>query len=230
MWIADLTRNLGNSIREFPDWPLRRIYRKYAGHTMIQPGTYVRNLALAKRFRHIPGAVVECGVWKGGMAAGMAEVAGKDRPFYLFDSFEGLPPAQEIDGTKAKEWQANRHLPSHHNNSSADIHFSQEAMKLAGVKNCTITKGWFEQTLPNFRAEEGIAILRLDGDWYESTLTCLTYLYPQVNRGGVVIIDDYYAFEGCARAVHDYLSREKLGRRIWQMENDVCYLTVKDDA
>lgn len=227
---GDLFRRAGWMIGEIPRWPLRKIQRKYSSFTMIHPDTYVRNLALVKQFRHVPGAVVECGVWKGGMSAGMAEVAGRERPYYLFDSFEGCPQAQAIDGTKAKAWQADKESPIYYNNSSADIGFSQEAMQRAGAGNCTITKGWFEKTLPNFRAAGGIAILRLDGDWYESTLTCLTHLYPQVNRGGVVIIDDYYAFEGCARAVHDYLSREKLGRRIRQLDNDVCYLVVQDEA
>ena len=197
---------------------------------MIHPETCIRNLALVKQFRHVAGSVVECGVWKGGMPAGMAEVAGRDRPYYLFDSFEGCPAAREIDGPKARQWQADKESPMYYNNSSADIGFSQEAMRRAGATRCTITKGWFEKTLPGFQAEGGIAILRLDGDWYESTLTCLNHFYPQMNRGGVVIIDDYYAFEGCARAVHDYLSRHQLGRRIRQLDNDVCYLVVQDDA
>ena len=88
MILADLARGLGNSIRNLPQFPLRRIYSKYSDHTMIVPETYVRNLALVQRFRHIPGAVVECGVWKGGMSAGIAEVCGRDRAYYLFDSFE----------------------------------------------------------------------------------------------------------------------------------------------
>ena len=193
---------------------------------MIVPETYVRNLALVQRFRHIPGAVVECGVWKGGMSAGIAEVCGRDRAYYLFDSFEGLPPAKKIDGAWAQKWQKESHLPTHHNNSSADISFSQEAMRRTGVTRCTITKGWFEKTLPGFQAEGGIAILRLDGDWYESTMTCLSCLYPQVNPGGVIIIDDYHAFEGCARAVHDYLSEKKLGSRIQQLDNDVAFIVT----
>jgi O-methyltransferase len=103
-------------------------------------------------------------------------------------------------------------------------------MRKAGATNVTITKGWFEQTLPVFQADGGIGILRLDGDWYESTMTCLTHLFPQVNRGGLVIIDDYYAFAGCALAVHDYLSQHKLGFRISQLDNDVCYIVVREEA
>lgn len=230
MWLADAVREVGGSIRDLPRFPLWKIYRRYSAYTMIAPATYVCNLALVKGFRHIPGAVVECGVWKGGMSAGMVEVAGKARPYYLFDSFEGCPVAREIDGPKARSWQADKDSPAYYNNSSADVGFSQEIMQKAGATKVTITKGWFEQTLPDFRAEGGIAILRLDGDWYDSTMTCLNHLFPQVNRGGVVIIDDYYAFEGCARAVHDYLSQHKLGCRISQLDNDVCYIVVREEA
>ena len=57
-------------------------------------------------------------------------------------------------------------------------------------------------------------------------MTCLSCLYPQVNPGGVIIIDDYHAFEGCARAVHDYLSEKKLGSRIQQLDNDVAFIVT----
>lgn len=225
-----MLREAGLAIAEIPRSPLHGIYRKYRGYTMIPEATYVRNLALIKQFRHVPGSVVECGVWKGGMSAGMVEVAGRDRRYYLFDSFEGCPKAQEIDGPKARAWQQDTQGPLYYNNSSADIGFSQEVMRLAGADRCSITKGWFDQTLPGFRAEGGIAILRLDGDWYDSTMTCLIHLFPQMNEGGLIIIDDYYAFEGCARAVHDYLSAQRLGRCIRQLDNDVCYVIARGFA
>jgi hypothetical protein len=85
-------------------------------------------------------------------------------------------------------------------------------------------KGWFSETLNNLRLEEGIAILRLDGDWYESTMECLTALYPKVNCGGLIIIDDYYVWDGCARAVHDYLSEKNLPIRIRQHISGVCFM------
>lgn len=101
-------------------------------------------------------------------------------------------------------------------------------MALSGVHSHRILKGWFEKTLPGLRVPEGIAVLRLDGDWYESTMTCLRQLYPQLNPGALVVVDDYHAFEGCARALHDFLSEGKLGRRIRQFEDDVCYLIHED--
>ena len=86
----------------------RRIYSKYRAYTMIHEAMYVNNLELCAKFGATPGCVVECGVWRGGMSAGMAEVLGADRDYFLFDSFEGLPPAREdLDGASAVAWQSN---------------------------------------------------------------------------------------------------------------------------
>jgi len=224
MRLGDAIRKLGLAIADLPQLPLHSTYLKYREFTMIPEASYVRNLSLVRRFRHIPGSIVECGVWKGGMSAGMAEVAGADRRCYLFDSFQGCPKVRQIDGIKAKEWQRNVNSPLYYNNSSADIEFSKSVMKRAGASRCSIIKGWFEETLPGFKAEDGIAILRLDGDWYDSTMICLEHLFPQVNEGGVIIIDDYFTFEGCGRAVHDYLSRNQVARQIRQLDNDVCFI------
>jgi O-methyltransferase len=69
-----------------------------------------------------------------------------------------------------------------------------------------IHKGFFEQTLPRFQPPP-IAVLRLDADWYSSTAICLEHLWDAVMPGGIVLLDDYYHWEGCSRAVHDFLSR-----------------------
>ena len=82
-------------------------------------------------------------------------------------------------------------------------------MSLSYVKEYHLIKGWFAETLPFFNPPAPIAILRLDGDWYDSTFQCLTHLYHWVAPGGVIIVDDYYAWEGCARAVHDFCLRIK---------------------
>lgn len=73
-----------------------------------------------------------------------------------------------------------------------------------GASMIRFVEGWFQDTLP--KVDTGhIALLRLDGDLYESTLVCLEYLYPKVSPGGIVIIDDY-ALPGCRKAVHDYFN------------------------
>ena len=191
---------------------------------MTPENRYVRNLTLVNHFRHIQGCVIECGTWRGGMIAGIASVLGTNRSYFLFDSYEGLPVPTDADGQKAFAWQNNKTAPDYFDNCSAEMSFAEEAMKLSGATDYKITKGWFSESLPGFDKTKTIAILRLDGDWYDSTMQCLENLYEQVVPGGIIIIDDYHYWEGCTRAVHDFLSRNKLQDRISQWENDICYI------
>jgi O-methyltransferase len=200
------------------------LHRKYANYTMIPKRTFIGNLALKKEMSWVEGCVVECGVWRGGMSAAMAEVLGKKRKYYLFDSFEGLPQAKEIDGQAALNWQQDTSSSIYYNNCKAEIEFAKECMNIAGVPHYELVKGWFASTLPLFHEEEKIALLRLDGDWYDSTMDCLKYLYPKVAKGGIIVIDDYYAWDGCCRAVHDYLSQNNLPERIRENNYGVCYI------
>jgi O-methyltransferase len=78
-------------------------------------------------------------------------------------------------------------------------------------------KGFFRDTLPTAQIER-LALLRLDGDLYESTMQGLTYLYPKVSVGGFVIVDDYGALDACKRAVHDYLDSENLRPQIQRVD------------
>ncbi len=204
-----------------------QLRRKYDDYTMIPLKSFINNLELIYRYRHLEGAVVECGVWRGGMIASMAEVLKDTHNYYLFDSFEGLPKAQEIDGDSAIEWQNDTESNFYFDNCKAEEHFAQEAMKLAKIKNYNTVKGWFSETLPSYNFNEEIAILRLDGDWYESTMDCLTHLYDKVKVGGVIIFDDYHMWDGCSKAVHDYLSMQKSSSKICQFNNDVSYIIKK---
>jgi O-methyltransferase len=200
-----------------------RLHRKYRDFTMAPAAVFWRNLRIVDAHRHVQGCVVECGVWRGGMSAGMAEVLGARREYFLFDSFEGLPPAGELDGEAAKRWQADVDSPTYYDNCSAEINFAERAMRMSGVPRYYLGKGWFENTLPAFVPPEPIAILRVDGDWYESTLTALQSLWKYLAPNGIVIVDDYYAWDGCSRAVHDFLSRQQSTARITQ-QHGICVL------
>ena len=206
------------------------IYKKYKDFTMIPANTYAGNLALAKAFKNIKGSVVECGVWRGGMIAGMSEILGKDRNYYLFDSFEGLPKAQEIDGKAAKAWQSDTTGSFYHDNCKAEMFFAEQAMKLSKTPDYQLIKGWFHETLPQFISKKPIAVLRLDGDWYDSTLECLKHLFPLVAENGLVIIDDYFMWDGCTLAVHDYLSVNKLPYRIRTSPDGICYIIKQENC
>jgi O-methyltransferase len=201
----------------------RHLHAKYREFTMAPADRFWRNLLIAAERRYVAGCVVECGVWRGGMSAGMAEVLGPDRDYFLFDSFEGLPPATSLDGESAMAWQQDPDGASYYDNCRATVDFADRAMRLAGAPRYKIIKGWFEKTLPEFVPPCPIAILRLDGDWYESTLSALEALYKHLAPEGIVIVDDYYAWDGCSRAIHDFLSRHKLTTRIAQ-KYGVCVL------
>jgi len=185
---------------------------------------YLMNLALADNFKRIQGAVVECGVWRGGMIAGLAQLCGKDREYFLFDSFEGLPQAQPIDGDAMNRWQEDTGSPHYYDNCKTDEAYAKKAMSLSGARDVRVVKGWFKDVLPHFPKDRTIAILRLDGDLYESTLECLNNLYSSVAKNGLIIIDDYYVWEGCSRAVHHFLAQRELTDKVRMYNDTVCYI------
>lgn len=168
----------------------------------------------------IDGAFVECGVWKGGcvglMALANLRHGTAPRQLHLFDSFEGIPePDAKVDGQAAVDFALQA-------GGKADGQLVPLRDQYGGVgtlESCrdlievqltfpsekvTYHKGWFQDTLPN-NTVGPIAVLRLDGDWYESTKVCLDHLYDKVVPGGFVIVDDYGAYEGCKKAVDEFL-------------------------
>ncbi len=205
------------------EYNYRRLYRKYRQYTMIVETMYCGNLHLAARVAGVAGTVVECGTWRGGMIAGIADVLGSSRRYCLFDSFEGLPPAKEIDGATALAWQSDTSGPLYYNNCSASVEEAKSAMAISSAKKYDIFKGWFEETLPKFPAEP-IALLRMDADWYESTKCILDNLADRVVPGGLIVIDDYYSWEGCTVAVNEFAAKHKW--RIRQNHHGVCYVVV----
>lgn len=198
-------------------------FGRFRDYTMIPHASYTANLEIALRHRSIPGAVVECGTWKGGMIAGLAFHLGAQRDYWLFDSFEGLPPAKEIDGESAIAWQADTDSEHYFDNCTAAQADAERAMSLAGVEAPKIVKGWFNETLPQTSFPDGISVLRMDADWYDSTMDILNNLFFAVNPGGVILIDDYYMWDGCSKAVHDFLSKHQRPERI-RMYQGVCYI------
>jgi O-methyltransferase len=205
------------------DSKYNEIYARFQSYTMIPRTEFANTLRLAERSKMVEGCVVQCGVWKGGMAAGLVSALGTKREYFLFDSFEGLPKAAEIDGQAALEWQSNTRGPDYHDNCAASPDFAERAMTLSGAEKYRLIKGWFDQTLAQSKPGTPIAFLHLDADWYESTTVCLEELFDLVAAGGFVVLDDYYAWDGCSRALHDFLSRRSAVERIRNLGN-VCYV------
>jgi hypothetical protein len=181
----------------------------------------------------IPGDYVECGVWKGG-AVGMMAAAnlkhGKSRrKLHLFDSFDDIcEPDPEKDGKFAVEDMKRLTNPSFNPTGKVEAikgvydqfggHGTIDACNELLVEkvhypkeNIIYHKGWFQDTLKLDASQiDQIAILRLDGDWYDSVKICLEYLYPKVSKGGMIVIDDYGYYEGCTKAVDEYLKENKI--------------------
>ena len=161
------------------------------------------------------------------MIAGFAEILGSNRAYFLFDSFEGLPPAKEIDGEAALAWQKDVNAPGYFDNCRAEMKWAEDAMKKSRVTNYKLVKGWFENTVPGYKLDEKIALLHLDADWYDSTMLCLVHLIPKVITGGVIILDDYYLWEGCRKATHDYLSQHSISAGIMQYNDGNIHYFIK---
>src|SRR5262245_12410525 len=150
----------GRTVRALRAIKLLRLHNKYREFTMASAGQFWRNLLIVDQRRHVQGCVIECGVWRGGMSAGIAEVLGADREYFRFDSFEGLPAATAADGERAMAWQRDVQSPTYYDNCRAPIDFAQRAMGLSSARKYEIVKGWFEETLPKFVPPCPIAILR----------------------------------------------------------------------
>jgi hypothetical protein len=168
---------------------------------------------------NIPGAFVECGVWRGGTSFLMAHLLRQagvtDRKVWLFDSFEGIQPPEDIDGLAAFKWAEDTTSPFYYDNFRVSVEEVRRSADELGLSAHTeFVKGWFDPTISANRDRIGsIAILRIDCNWYTGNRCCLDNLYDQVADGGFVILD-YHTWDGCAVAVHEFLGSRRLSHRI----------------
>jgi len=221
-WLLDTARQIRRrALLARDEHRLQPILRRVKPLTMVDSDSTIELARHVSRLVEdgIPGDFVECGVWKGGSSFLMALLARElesERTVWLFDSFEGLPPPEQIDGPKALTWAASKDPSNYFDNCRASIDQVKQSARELGLESCTrFVKGWFEQTLPAATHELGtIALLRIDADWYSSVRCCLDHLYDKVAEGGVVVLDDYYSWDGCAIAVHEFLGERRLAHRI----------------
>lgn len=198
------------------------IYLEMSPYTMIGKIRFTEILKLSVEMKHLSGDIVECGTWKGGMLAGIMKVMGKDRTYWAYDSFEGLPPAKAIDGAGAIAYQKDFNSPFFYENCSAERKWIENLFQ-NDHSLLRVVPGWFSETMClDFNLPSDIAILHLDGDWYESTFTSLTALYPRVVSNGLIVLDDYSYWLGVKRAVHTYFNVMDLEIKI-QQQNGVYF-------
>lgn len=194
--------------------------RQSPAHTMvgILRLRNVRELAQKVIDTNIPGDFIEAGVWRGGCCILMRGILVanqiNDRKIYVADSFAGLPPPN----------------PTLFPQDKGDIHHTipELAVPLETVKTnferyglldhqVVFVEGFFSKTLPSLDAGP-FALIRLDGDMYESTYVALEALYPKLSRGGFVIVDDYGAIEQCRQAVSDYRAKHGITDKMTQVD------------
>lgn len=165
----------------------------------------------------IVGDLVECGVWRGGSAGMMALAHLYSRPntsrhLHLFDSWQGLPePDRELDGALAVKYSggANRGALEPIGQCVAALDEVRQLLEREigyPAERIHYHVGWFQETLARTQVEK-IALLRLDGDWYESTKICLEELYPRVAKGGIIVLDDYGYWSGCRKATDEFIEQ-----------------------
>jgi O-methyltransferase len=210
-----LARHPGSTTRALP------IYLRYRRFTMMGMLKFEANLRLCADLAPATGCIIECGVWRGGMSAGIADVL-PGRTHFLFDSFDGLPAPTELDGEGAILYQRDTASPYYFDNCRAEISYAETVMKKSRAAATHTIRGWFKDTIPAFTPPEPVAVLRIDGDWYDSTIMCLDNLYRHVVRAGLIIFDDYGTWEGCTKAVHDFLSHAKSAAAVRELD-DVFY-------
>jgi O-methyltransferase len=182
------------------DWPSE-------AETMI--GTLrldnVQSCATKALQQNVPGDFVETGVWRGGaailMRAVLAAYGDRQCRVWVADSFQGLPrpdPQRYPVDAGDRHWELAAYLAV----SLEDVKRNFERYGLLD-RQVEFLPGWFRDTLPAAPIQ-AIAVLRIDGDMYESTFEALDSLYSKVSPGGFVIVDDYGALPNCKAAVHDF--------------------------
>lgn len=199
--------------------------RSVEGWTLTTPE---RIVALRDAVRYIteagiPGAIAECGVWRGGsmqvVARTLVELSVADRDLYLFDTFEAMPEPGERDvdiwGRSAHDdWVAYQE----HGDSIVDEAYSYKPFEEVRARllacgypaeRMHFVKGLVEDTIPD-QAPAELALLRLDTDFYASTRHELVHLMPRLAPGAVLIVDDYGQFRGAREAVDEYLAEAGL--------------------
>lgn len=194
---------------------------------------------------NLPGDIVECGVWRGGMMQIVArtlifETQNDSNPsnlrkLWLFDTFEGMPaPSHELDRDMYKGEHASAKMirePKIGPNGThtiwclADLEDVVNGMDSTDYPSSHVkyVKGLVEETLPNSSLEK-ISILRVDTDWYSSTKHILKSLYEKVVSGGVIIFDDYESWEGARTAVNEFFAEEGIAPLLIRLDKGRVYL------
>jgi len=166
----------------------------------------------------VKGDFIETGVWRGGaciFAKTLFNMFNQDRTVWVADSFEGLPKPNVADYPEDEGDDLYSLEQLRISKEQVEENFRKFDLLDDKVK---FLKGWFKDTLPVAPIEK-LAIIRLDGDMYESTMDGLTNLYHKLSPGGFVIIDDYGVIPACKKAVHDFRDEQGITEEIVNIDD-----------
>ena len=168
----------------------------------------------------VEGDFVECGVWRGGASilarAALDACGGADRIVWLADSFEGMPKRQSADLTDLA-LDGIDYLAV----SLEDVKRNFSKFDLLDDR-VRFVKGWFAESLP--KASIGkISVLRLDADYYSSTMDALSSLFDKVSPNGYIIVDDYHVFNSCKSAITDFLAARTISPQLVEIDGSAVY-------
>jgi SAM-dependent methyltransferase len=206
--LADLTNRAAEWRDRLIPGEFGRLYREVSPYSMMSharlKGIYDGICNVLQR--GVPGDFVECGTARGGCAALMgltSQARQAARNIWVFDTFEGLPPPSPDD----PEYE---YAKSKVGTCRGDLEEVQGLLRRLGLLERTrLVKGLFQDTVPMTDVGQ-IALLHLDGDWYESTRVCLEHLYDKVAPGGIIQIDDYGHWAGARKALHEFFEARKI--------------------
>ena len=175
----------------------------------------LRQRAKTAEVQEIPGAIVEAGCALGGSAIVLARSKVPDRAMYVYDVFGMIPPPGDCDGDDVKQRYATI-VAGASEGIGGQRYYGYESDLLTKVEanfdrfgvspsadNVQLVRGLFDETL---HPDWPVALAHIDGDWYESVKVCLDRLWPVISKGGVIVVDDYFAWTGCRRAVDEFIS------------------------
>jgi hypothetical protein len=192
------------------------LYRQIRTETICSVAR-LRGLYRALRYvvkQDIAGDVVECGCARGGSAALMGLTLcqlGSQRNLWLFDTFEGLP----APSTEDPDFEIADLFTGTCVGTLGEVRNLFDRLNIAdGVK---FVKGPFQETIPATPISR-IAVLHIDGDWYESVKVCLDSLYDQVVPGGVIQLDDYGYWQGARKAVDEFVETRGIQSRLQRLD------------
>jgi len=228
----------GSLFRDTPQSPwseqkydpvVRMVGRDWPSLALSMIGTirmrHLRHLCETVIQENIPGDFIETGVWRGGACIfmkGILEAYGdRERRIFLADSFAGLP----VPNPDRYPADAGDLLHSLKQLAVSRLEVEENFLRYGLLDDRVIfLEGWFKDTLPAAPIDH-IAILRLDGDTYESTMQALEALYHKVSPGGFVIIDDF-VLPRCAAAVRDYWSKNNINVPIFPIDGTGVWCRV----